>query len=422
MSFDSLNHDLERGLKNRREILGDAWVDRSVSKATNFNAEFQHLITRFAWNEIWGRPGLEKKTRRAMVLAITMALGRWEEFELHVRAALQGGQADTRLTPDELKEVLIQTAIYAGVPAANTGFTHAMAILREIGPDIGYTLEPADISAAAHPGIGSERATRSRPALHYTIRRARNGAPRRTIVLSHALGCDLDMWDGLANVLAADHDVVAYDHRGHGGSDAPAGLYTMEELADDAARLVRELDCGPVVWIGLSMGGMVGQELAIRHPELVSALVVANSTSAYPDEVRAAWQQRIETVSAQGIEAIADAVMERYFHGGFREEHSAAVAAFRKRLVTTDPTGYMGCCNAVGTVDTTSRLPQVKAPALIIAGRLDQGAPVSMSETMAKQIPGAELVVLENASHLAVAEQPKAFEQAVLQFLGRLPA
>ncbi|HLU18537.1 MAG TPA: 3-oxoadipate enol-lactonase [Pusillimonas sp.] len=420
MSTDPINHDLERGLKNRREILGDAWVDRSLSNANNFNAEFQHLITRFAWNEIWGRPGLEKKTRRAMVLAITMALGRWEEFELHVRAALQGGAPETRLTVDELKEVLIQTAIYAGVPAANTGFTHAMAILREIGPDIGYTLEPADMTAAAHPGIGQERATRSKPALHYTLRKARNGAPRRTIVLSHALGCDLSMWDTLANELAAENDVVAYDHRGHGRSDAPASLYTMQELAEDAARLVRELDCGPVVWIGLSMGGMVGQELAIRHPELVSGLVIANSTSAYPDEVRAAWQQRIETVRSKGIEAIADAVMERYFHADFRQNQAAAVASFRKRLVSTDAEGYVGCCNAVGTVDTTGRLPQVKAPTLVIAGALDQGAPVSMSETMAKAIPGAQLVVLEDASHLAVAEQPKAFEQAVTRFLADL--
>lgn len=420
MSTDPINHDLERGLKNRREILGDAWVDRSLSNANNFNAEFQHLITRFAWNEIWGRPGLEKKTRRAMVLAITMALGRWEEFELHVRAALQGGAPETRLTVDELKEVLIQTAIYAGVPAANTGFTHAMAILREIGPDIGYTLEPADMTAAAHPGIGQERATRSKPALHYTLRKARNGAPRRTIVLSHALGCDLSMWDTLANELAAENDVVAYDHRGHGRSDAPASLYTMQELAEDAARLVRELDCGPVVWIGLSMGGMVGQELAIRHPELVSGLVIANSTSAYPDEVRFAWQQRIETVRSKGIEAIADAVMERYFHADFRQNQAAAVASFRKRLVSTDAEGYVGCCNAVGTVDTTGRLPQVKAPTLVIAGALDQGAPVSMSETMAKAIPGAQLVVLEDASHLAVAEQPKAFEQAVTRFLADL--
>ena len=417
MTFDATNHDFERGLKNRREILGDAWVDRSLDRATNFNAEFQELITRFAWNEIWGRPGLDKKSRRAMVLAITMALGRWEEFELHVRAALVGGSPETRLTPDELKEILIQTAIYAGVPAANTGFTHAQAILKEVGADIGYTLSPQQPANTCHPGIGHERVTQSKPALHYTLRPARNSQPRQTIVLSHALGCDLTMWDRLANVLAAEFNVVCYDHRGHGSSDAPALMYTMADLSDDAARLIKELDCGQVIWIGLSMGGMVGQELAIRHPELISKLVIANSTSAYPDAVREVWQQRIATVQAQGIEVIADAVMERYFHAGFRAERPATVASFRRRLVTTDPEGYIGCCNAVGTVDTTARLKQVKAPTLVIAGELDQGAPVSMSETMVAQIPGAKLAVLANASHLAVAEQPQAFIDAVQQFL-----
>eukprot|EP01037_Dinobryon_pediforme_P035063 gene35063-41278_t len=128
MSYDPLDHDFERGMRNRRNVLGDAWVDRSVANATNFNAEFQNLITRFAWNEIWGRPGLEHKTRRIIVLAITIALGRWEEFELHVRAALLGDPV-SRLTPDEMKEVLIQSAIYAGVPAGNTAFTHAQQIL-----------------------------------------------------------------------------------------------------------------------------------------------------------------------------------------------------------------------------------------------------------------------------------------------------
>ncbi|UHL65879.1 3-oxoadipate enol-lactonase [Paralcaligenes sp. KSB-10] len=420
MSYDPFDNDLERGLRNRRQILGDAWVDRSIGNATNFNAEFQHLITRFAWDEIWSRPGLEKQTRRIIVLAITMSLGRWEEFELHVRAALLG-DPDTRLTPDELKEVLIQTAVYAGVPAANTGFTHAQKILREIGPQIGYELEPASLFEARRPGAGTEAVTHSKPALHYSMRPARGRAPApKTIVLSHALGCDLSMWNQMADFLTADYNVVSYDHRGHGSSDAPLALYSMEELAEDAARLVHELGCGPVIWIGLSMGGMVGQELAIRHPSLVSALVIANSTSEYPDAVRAVWQQRIETVRAQGIEVIADAVMERYFHEGFRQEHAGAVAAFRRRLVTTDQDGYMGCCNAVGTVDTTRRLSQIKAPALVIAGELDQGAPVAMSKTIASQIPGAQLVVIPEASHLAVTEQPKAFAQAVENFLASL--
>jgi 3-oxoadipate enol-lactonase len=420
MSFDPLDHDFERGLQNRRQVLGDAWVDRSLNNANGFNAEFQNLITRFAWNEIWGRPGLDHKTRRAIVLSITVALGRWEEFDLHVRAALLGEEG-SRLSPDEIKEILMQSAIYAGVPAANTGFTHALAILREVADQIGYVLAPAAPGAATHAGIGREGRTTGAPTLHYSVREARNGkAPRHTVVLSHALGCDLTMWDGLANQLASDCRVIAYDHRGHGSSDAPDGLYTMAELADDAARLLRELDTGPVVWVGLSMGGMVGQELALRHPALVRALVLANTTSGYPAAARAVWEQRIATVREHGIEAIADAVMARYFHDRYRADKAATVARFRRRLVTTDAAGYVGCCSAVGQVDTTSRLGQIAAPTLVIAGELDQGTPVAMAQTLADAIPGASLTVLKEASHLSAVEQPEAFDAAVTAFIASL--
>ncbi len=118
----------EAGLKNRRRVLGDAWVDRSLANRTPFNAEFQAMITRIAWQEIWSRPGLDDRTRRLLVLAITASLGRWEEFRLHVRAGLTRGG----FTRDDLKEVLMQTAIYAGVPAGNTAFAEAAAVMKEI--------------------------------------------------------------------------------------------------------------------------------------------------------------------------------------------------------------------------------------------------------------------------------------------------
>jgi 3-oxoadipate enol-lactonase len=420
MSFDPLDHDLLRGLDQRRAVLGDAWVERSLANANTFTADFQNFITRYAWHDIWDRPGLPRKTRRTIVLAITIALGRWEEYELHVRAALLG-DADSRLTPDELKEVLMQSAIYAGVPAANTAFAHATAILRDVGPQIGYELAPASPLATTHPGVGREGRTASVPALHYSVREARSGKrPRHTVVLSHALGCDLTMWDDLANALSADCRVIAYDHRGHGSSDAPAGPYDMGELADDAARLLRELDTGPVVWIGLSMGGMVGQELALRHPSLVGALVLAHTTSGYPEAAREVWRQRIATVREHGIEAIADAVMGRYFHEGFRAAHPATIARFRRRLVTTDTEGYVGCCAAVGGVDTTARLPRIAVPTLVLAGELDQGTPVDMACTLADGIPDARLLVLAGASHLGAIEQPRAFAAAVMAFVESL--
>jgi 4-carboxymuconolactone decarboxylase len=120
----------ERGMKTRRKVLGDDWVDRSIRTRTPFNAEFQELITRYAWDEIWNRPGLAHPVRRMIVIAQMVALGRWEEFQLHVRAALESGD----LSPDDLKEVLLQSAIYCGVPAANTAFKEARDVMERLPP------------------------------------------------------------------------------------------------------------------------------------------------------------------------------------------------------------------------------------------------------------------------------------------------
>lgn len=419
MSTDKFDHDYERGMANRRRILGDAWVDRSTANANSFNADFQNLITRFAWHEIWGRPGLEAKTRRVIVLASTMALGRWEEYELHVRAALQDASGDG-LTPEELKEVLMQAAVYCGVPAANTGFALAQHILCELRGAAG--VEAAAPAAAVHPGVGLCARTVSAPRLHYSVREPRSGkAARMTVVLSHALGLDLSMWDQLAKDLAYDCRVICHDHRGHGGSDAPPGPYDLADLADDAARLLAELEAGPVLWIGLSMGAMVGQELALRHPGTVSALVIANATSGYPDAAQAMWRERIATVHAHGIEAIADAVMGRYFSDAFRAAHPAVVARWRRRLVSTDAAGYAACCAAVARIDTTDRLGQITVPVLVIAGALDTGTPLAMSAEMVRQIPGARLQVIDDASHLSAVEQAAQFAYIVADFMLGLP-
>jgi 4-carboxymuconolactone decarboxylase len=120
----------KKGMKTRRKVLGNEWVDRAEKTKTPFNAEFQDLITRYAWNEIWNRKGLPHRTRRMVVIAQTLALGRWEEYALHVRAALQSGD----LSQDDLKEILLQSAVYCGVPAANHAFKEARAILDELKP------------------------------------------------------------------------------------------------------------------------------------------------------------------------------------------------------------------------------------------------------------------------------------------------
>ena len=118
----------EKGMAVRRQVLGDAWVDRSLENRNAFNTEFQEMITRIVWGEIWTRPGLDRKTRRCMVLASMIALGRWEEFKLHVRAALNDG-----LSIDDLKEIILQSTLYCGVPSGNHAINEAERVLVELG-------------------------------------------------------------------------------------------------------------------------------------------------------------------------------------------------------------------------------------------------------------------------------------------------
>lgn len=414
------NSDLERGLGHRRKVLGDAWVDKSLANANAFTADFQNFITRFAWNEIWGRPGLDFAVRRIIVLVTTAALGRWDEFELHVRAALRAhadAAPDGGLSPVQIKEVLLQVAVYAGVPTANTGMRLALNILREM------ELEPgsASVFEADQAGLGRSALTDSVPALHYTVREAVVATPRLTLVLSHALGADASMWDELAASFAGDCRVVCHDHRGHGKSEAPAGPYTMQALAADASHLIDDLQaryaCGPVVWVGLSLGAMVGQELALRHPSKVRALVIANATSSYGPEAREQWRQRIAMIEASGLDSVADAAMLRWFSPGFLTASAAQVARWRRRLVSTPLAGYLGACHAVMDMDTTSRLPHIRQPALVLAGSLDEATPLAMSQQLVAGLPNARLVVIDRVAHLSALENAAEFSRHVGEFL-----
>lgn len=400
-------------MRNRRAALGDAWVDKSVAKANTFNAEFQHFITDYAWHGVWGRPGLDWKTRRIIVMAVTCALGRWDEFEIHMRGSLTPGNAHT-LTPEEVREALIQIAIYAGVPAANTGFAKALGIMRELG--IEPPPHPADQSW--HPGVGRSVFTSTRPKLHATVREPRRGKAAHTIVLSHALGQDGSMWDLVANELAATCRVICPDTRGHGRSQTPSEPLTMTELAADAARLIDEMAEGePVIWVGLSMGGMIGQELAIRHPDKIKALVLANTTSTYTAAGREAIGQRIETVESHGLGAISTTTMARFFSETFRQQQAATVSRHQRLLEATDPEGYTACAAALCDADTSGKLHHIRVPTLVIAGGLDEGTPMDMAQNLAKGIAGSQLVTLQGCAHLSAVEQPQAFAELLGEFV-----
>ncbi len=400
--------DFDRGLVNRRAVLGDEWVDRSLANATAFNAEFQSLISRYAWHDIWSRPGLDPTTRRLLVLGMTMAAARWEEFELHCRAAIcakDGGGVPLAM----IKETLLQGAIYCGVPAANTAFKLAAEICKAEG----IAFEPSPLTGARRV---QRHHTFSLPQLQVALQGIDSGVP---VVLSHALGLDLSMWDGLAAALAPQHPLLRYDHRGHGGSATPAGPYTLDQLVDDAARLVREWGRGPVVFVGLSMGGMVAQGLAIRHPALVRGLVLANTTAQYPEAAQAAWQARIDAVEAGGMARIAQMVVERYLHADFRAAQPGLSAALHAQLLRANAAGYVANCHAIRAVDWLESLAQIQCPTLVLAGARDVGATPAMGLAIAERIAGAQFEVFADASHLSLAEQPQRFEAAVRGLIAR---
>jgi 3-oxoadipate enol-lactonase len=241
------------------------------------------------------------------------------------------------------------------------------------------------------------------------------------VVLSHALGCDLQMWDEVVPHLAQRWTVLRYDHRGHGGSEIVPGPFGIEDMADDAAALLRAQVGEPVHFVGLSMGGMVAQQLAARHPSLVRSIVVANSSSHYDETARGMWRARIETVRNRGVAAIADGAMQRWFTPEFRADAHGAqrVARMRAVLEATDAAAYAASCEAVSRIEFCATNPSIACPTLVIAGARDEATPPAMSEVIRNSISGAQLATLD-AAHLSAVEQPEAFARLVAAFLQSL--
>lgn len=250
-------------------------------------------------------------------------------------------------------------------------------------------------------------------ALHFTD----SGAGGEAVLLAHALGCDHRMWEDLAARLAKNFRVVSIDARGHGRSPLGHRPYTLELLADDACAVLEKLGIVKAHWVGLSMGGMVGQAFALRHPARLLKLVIANSTASYGAEGRTMWQARMKSVQEGGLAAIREAVAERYFSEGFRASEPVRVAAVMDRFMQTPADGYLACCDAIANLDYADDLIRIKAKTLVIAGEADAGTPPAMSQAIAAKIPGARLAVIPGAAHLSVAEKPEEFADLVEQFL-----
>ena len=237
------------------------------------------------------------------------------------------------------------------------------------------------------------------------------------VTLSHSLTCDLTMWDELAAVLAPSFTVLRYDTRGHGKSSAPEGSYSFDELTADVVGLLDALDIESTHFLGLSMGGMIGQHLALAVPQRVDKLVIASSTSRIPPEAGPLWDERIALVRAQGCAAMVDTTLGRWFTPGFRVARPDAMQRIGKLIAATSAAGYIGCAGAIRALDITAQIGAIAAPTLVVVGADDPGTPPAMSEVIAAAIPGARLAIIPSASHLCCIEQPEIFNRLVRGFL-----
>jgi 3-oxoadipate enol-lactonase / 4-carboxymuconolactone decarboxylase len=232
------------------------------------------------------------------------------------------------------------------------------------------------------------------------------------VALSGSLGSTHAMWDEQAAALAGEFRVLRIDHRGHGGSPSPPGPYTVDDLAGDALALLDELGIDRVAFVGLSLGGAVGQVLALRAPERIERLALCCTSSHFgPPEN---WTDRAATVRAGGMAAVAPAVLERWLT-------PAAPPAMRARLeamlLSVDPEGYAACCEAIAAFDVRGRLGALRLPVLAIAGSDDPATPPEWLEEIADEVPGARLHVLDGARHIANVEFAAGFNRALFPFL-----
>lgn len=235
------------------------------------------------------------------------------------------------------------------------------------------------------------------------------------LVMANSLGTTLRMWDDQAPALRERFRLLRYDHRGHGGSPVPPGPYEIEDLGRDALALFDRLGIERFSFCGLSIGGMVGMWLASEAPERVERLVLCCTSALLgPKEL---WDERISVATKQGMDALVDSVIVRWFTPEFFSSNPETVEKAARMLRETNPQGYAGCCAAIRDMDLRDRLSSITAPTLIIAGSEDPATPPGHGELIRDSIPGAGFEVVPDASHLANIERPEAVTRAILDHL-----
>lgn len=249
--------------------------------------------------------------------------------------------------------------------------------------------------------------------LHYQTIGAPEGKP--LLVFANSLATDQRIWRDVIVRLVGEAAVLTYDMRGHGLSGLGTPPYAMDDHVVDLAALLDHVGGRPAVVVGLSVGGMVAQRLAATRPDLVAGLVLCDTGTTIGDEET--WRGRIAAVETGGMEAVADATMERWFTAAYREREPEMVALWRAMVARQPPGGYTGTCHAIMRADLTADAAQIAAPTLCLVGDDDRATPPTLVRDLAKAIAGARFEVVRGAGHLPCVEQPETVAEMIRAFM-----
>ncbi len=239
------------------------------------------------------------------------------------------------------------------------------------------------------------------------------------VVLHHPLATELSVWDELTAALEPSYRVIRLDARGHGKTDTTPGPYDMTKLAGDVVAFMDKLGIAKARYLGLSMGGFVGNILGYAHPERFHSLVLV-STSSDMSAARAVWEGRVKTVEQEGMaKSIVEGSMQRWLSPDALKSKPEVVARLSKMVADTSPAGFTAWCQAIMDFNVTSRLKEVKVPVRIIAGSLDPATTPAMMQIMHKEIPGSEYVEIPGVAHMLHVEAPAKFHAEVLPFMAK---
>lgn len=241
------------------------------------------------------------------------------------------------------------------------------------------------------------------------------------LILNHSLATSRAMWRRQIEAFAPSYRVIAFDMRGHGESAAPDFPYSLEMLADDVVGILDSLGIErPAIYLGISIGGMIGQSLGLRHARRFRALVLANTTSRVPPEGRVAWDQRIEAIRRDGVEGQVQPTLERWLSADFRARDPETTRWVADMIRATPAAGMIGCAQAIKDLNYTDQLERITLPTLVIAGEKDPGTPVAASQVIHERIKGSQLAVMPACLHQTPIEAPEAFNRIVADFLAGL--